>query len=93
MNLDDFDIDPDEPLLKMDGFDDCIVGVLERFGQPLFIVYDKEKVIDALMRDGVGTYEDAVEFYEFNQLGSWLGATTPGFLISLTPQPDDQNLN
>jgi hypothetical protein len=35
-------IDEDE-LLKMDGYDDCIVGTVERFGQPEIVCYDKER--------------------------------------------------
>lgn len=68
-------------MLTMDGFDDCIAGVVERFGQPDIICYDKKKVIAKLVeRDGM-TAEDAVEFYEFNQLGSWVGESTPCFII------------
>ena len=35
-----------EDALIMDGFDDCILGILERFGidHPI-VVYDREKVI------------------------------------------------
>ena len=47
------------------------------------VLYDKDKVIKKLMDDGCETYEEAVEFYEFNQLGGWHGEKTPGFLVSL----------
>ena len=39
--------DPDE-LMVMDGYDDCIVGVVERFGQEPIVCYDKEKVLRRL---------------------------------------------
>jgi len=29
------------------------------------------------------TYDDAIEYYEFNQLGGWHGEKTPGFLVKL----------
>jgi hypothetical protein len=69
--------------LVMNGYDDCVVGVLERYGMEPIVLYDKDKVIKKLMDDGCETYEEAVEFYEFNQLGGWHGEKTPGFLVSL----------
>ena len=42
-------IDAGEPLLKMDGFDDCIAGVVERIGQDPIICYDKAKVLDQMI--------------------------------------------
>jgi hypothetical protein len=69
-----------EDLLKMDGYDDCIVGIVERFGQDSYFIYDKELVLEKLQKDGM-SYEDALEYYEFNQLGAYVGETTPAFLI------------
>ena len=74
-----------EDALLMDGFDDCILGILERFGidQPI-VVYDREKVIAKLIdRDGM-THEEALDFYYFNQLGAWVGEKTPAFLIKMS---------
>ena len=65
-----YDIGLEEGLL-MDGYDDCIVGILERFGMEPIILYDKKKVIGKLMAEGC-THEEALEFYEYNQLGSWV---------------------
>lgn len=66
--------------LKMDGFDDCIEGIVERFGQIEILCYNKEKVIEKLMKEGECTYTEALEYYEFNQLGAWVGEGTPCFL-------------
>ena len=38
----------------MDGYDDCIAGVVERFGQNPIVCYDKEKVIQRLESDEIG---------------------------------------
>jgi hypothetical protein len=73
-----------ENALVMDGYDDCVVGVLERFGQKEAIVmYDKEQVIQQLMDEGCDSYEEALEYYSYNQLGGWHGGQTPGFLVWL----------
>ena len=72
-----------EDALVMDGYNDCVIGILERYGMENIILYDKEKVIQKLIDDGCDSYEGAVEYYEFNQLGGWHGDKTPGFLVRL----------
>lgn len=71
-----------DDLLLMDGYDDCIVGVCTRFGQLPIVAYDRGKVIQRLMDDGMG-YEEAEEFFEFNQIGAWMGDATPCFIERL----------
>ena len=72
-----------EDALIMDGYDDCVIGVLERFGMEPIVLYDKQNVINKLVENGCDDYEGANEFYEFNQLGGWHGDKTPGFLVRL----------
>jgi len=67
------------PLLRMDGFDDCVCGVVYRFGCSPVLCYDHEKVLAKLMQQGMSR-EDAEEFHEFNQLGAYHGELTPAFL-------------
>jgi len=69
-----------ENLLKMDGFDDCAVGVVVRYGQEPILCYSYDKVIGKLMEDGI-TEEEAEEFFEYNQIGAWFGDRTPCFLV------------
>ncbi len=66
-------------MLKMDGYDDCIVGVIRRCGQTPILAYDRGKVINNLESDGM-SYEEAEEYFEFNQLGAWVGDDTPAFI-------------
>lgn len=76
--------DPDEhELLVMDGYTDCIVGVVERYGQKPIVCYDREKVICRLQSEGMDR-DDAEEFFQFNQIGAWMGDATPCFLSSNT---------
>ncbi len=72
-----------EDALVMDGYDDCVIGILERFGMEPIVLYDKDKIIDKLIDGDCDGYEGAVEYYEFNQLGAWVGDKTPGFLVRL----------
>ena len=70
----------DSEMLTADGFDDAIIGVSERFGRSPVIAYDKDKCIQVLMdRDGMD-YEDAIEFFNFNVIGAWVGEGTPEFI-------------
>jgi hypothetical protein len=71
--------DSEDEMLTMDGFDCCIVGVVERMGHPPIICYDREKVIKKHMEEGM-SYDEAEEFFEFNQIGAWVGDSTPCFL-------------
>ena len=69
-----------EEALLADGFEDAIVGICERFGAVPVVAYDRDKCIEILMdRDGMED-EEAVEYFEFNVAGSYVGDGTPVFL-------------
>ena len=66
-------------LLTADGFDEAILGVVERIGVQA-VCYDLHKVIKILMtRDGMDE-EEAWEYYQFNIAGAWVGESTPVFI-------------
>lgn len=65
--------------LLADGFEDAILGIIERVGQPAIVIYDREKCIEILERDM--DHDDAVEYFDFNVSGAWVGNGTPGFLV------------
>ena len=69
----------DPETIKMDGYDDCIVGIVEGFAKNSIICYDKIKVLERLVKDGMA-YSEALEYYEFNMLGAFVGESTPCFL-------------
>ena len=66
--------------LKMDGYDDCIIGVCERFGQEPILAYDKHKIISKMVEEDGMDIEEAEEFFAFNQIGAWMGDKTPCFI-------------
>ncbi len=67
-------------LLFADGFDDAILGIVERCGFDPVVCYSADKIIDILMKDNSMSHEEAVEYYEFNILGAYVGEKTPMFL-------------
>jgi hypothetical protein len=71
-----------EEILMMDGYDDCIIGVVEQFGRPPIVCYNRELVIRKLMDEGMSE-EESIEFFEYNQIGAWVGDYTPCFITLL----------
>ena len=67
--------------LKADGFDDAILGISNRIGDDSLLAYDYDKCIKILQKDM--SYEEAVEFMEFNVVGSYVGEGTPIFIKKL----------
>ena len=64
---------------KMD-YAEAVLGVTD--DDPPRAVYSEEKVLDVLVkRDGM-TYEEAIEFFDFNIRGSYLGEQTPIYIMS-----------
>jgi hypothetical protein len=64
-------------LIILDGFDEAIIGVVERIGL-LAVCYDKHKILKILMRDMNET--EAIDYYEFNILGAYMGESSPVYL-------------
>jgi hypothetical protein len=66
-----------------DHFDHAILGIIEGYGQAPAVLYDHAKVIEAMAED-MGL-EDALEWFDFNTIGAYLGEATPRFLIVEAP--------
>jgi hypothetical protein len=67
-------------VLFLDGsFDTAIMGVCYRTGNEPVIAYSYDKCIEVLMADG-WTWEQAVDFFEFNIAGAYMGDHTPAFV-------------
>jgi hypothetical protein len=69
--------------LTADGFDEAIIGIGERCGQPPLVAYDRDKCIELLAEqfyDDEDPYTTAVEYFEFNVVGAWMGENTPIFI-------------
>ena len=68
-------------MLKLDGFDNAIVGVGERNNTDSMIVYDYNKMVKILVTRDDMSYEEAEEYIDFNIVGAWIGDTTPIIVI------------
>jgi len=69
---------PDESLLKADGFDDALLGAAElKPSGVIVLVYSKSLAIHILMKRDSMDYDEALEYYEFNVVGAYVGIKTP----------------
>jgi hypothetical protein len=67
----------DEKMLFADGFDKAIIGVAHICTKRI-VAYDTNKCIKILMKDM--THNEAVEYFDFNVIGSYVGEYTPTFI-------------
>jgi len=86
-----------EEALVCDGFDEAIIGMASRINLGPVVAYSVEKIIEILMKDMVVSeedleegetienrkYSDALEYFEYNIKGAWMGEFTPVFIEKL----------
>lgn len=72
-----------ESLVLMDGMDEALIGISQRPNEPMLAVYSYDSIIDVLMANDGMSYDDAVEYAEFNICCAWIGPETPIIVRSL----------
>jgi hypothetical protein len=70
---------PEVMVLDPEYFDEAIIGVANRINMTA-VCYDEQKVIELLMKHDGMDYDEALEYYQYNILGSWIGDHTPVFV-------------
>jgi len=74
----------DEPLdpntLYADGFEDALIGLGWQHTK-LIAIYDYEKCVEILILREDMTHEEAIEWMEYNVVGSYVGEYTPIFML------------
>lgn len=73
--------DEEDDILVYNGLEEALIGTVYRCGmEGPCAVYDYELLVDVFtQRDGM-TYEEAVEYIDFNIVGLFIGARTPFIL-------------
>lgn len=69
----------DQEFLLCDGLETAFCGVVERYGQPPIACLDMDKIMRIYRLDGMDQ-EEAMEWFNFNVIGAWMGELTPCFL-------------
>lgn len=65
---------PGEEILKADGFDKAVIGIEL---DTMRLIYSKLKCIEVIMLTSDLSYDEAIEFLDFNVFGSYVGELTP----------------
>ena len=74
-----------DKILLADGFEEAFMGVVESFGTAPKACYNLGQCLDILMcgkgiEDTPMTYDEAVEYMEFNVTQAYVGENTPSFI-------------
>lgn len=69
-----------EGLVLADGLEAAFLGLMMRFNvlDPI-ACYDYDLVIQSFIEEGM-TEEEAIEHFEYNVIGAWVGERTPCYL-------------
>ncbi|CAB4144142.1 hypothetical protein UFOVP460_19 [uncultured Caudovirales phage] len=93
--LKDFLMEMTDEVVIADGLSDAFVGLAQTGSEGKTVaVYDSVKIIGILMEQGM-TQDEAVEYYEYNILGAYVGDATPIYLVPVDKEcwsfklPDD----
>lgn len=80
----DDSVDRREPLWLADGLEDAFLGLMMHFNTLYPVAcYDYDKVLQIFMEDGC-TEEEALEHFEYNVIGAYIGERTPCYLRRMT---------
>jgi len=64
--------------LVADGFDKAIIGIVDRIGMGEVVLYETNKCIAILIAKGMSE-EEAIDYFYYNVMGSYVGEYTPCF--------------
>lgn len=77
-------------LMFADGFDSCIIGILTIDDIPR-VVYDKYAMVNCIRdADSDMSFEDAVDFLEYNVWYAYVGPNTPVYMYTFEGSPEDK---
>jgi hypothetical protein len=79
----------DQTVVLADGLEDAFIGIGRTFNSIPVAIYNTDKVIGILMTRDVMTHEEALEFFDFNIAGAYVGEATPIFM-SVMERPTGQ---
>jgi hypothetical protein len=68
---------PDTDILKADGYDDCILGYDYQWDGNIRLIYSVKKILNKLSKEDWMTPDEAIEYFEFNMRGAYVGEKTP----------------
>ena len=67
-----------EDIIILDDFNEAVLGMVSSFEGPR-VVYNLKTILEILQKDGMSR-EEALEYFNFNILGTYIGPQNPVFL-------------
>lgn len=81
-------------MLKIDGFDECIIGIAQIWGKDMpVVVYDIGEIIEVLIEEHDMSRDEAIEYFEHNISEAYLGEYTPLYVTRCTPEIAEEFLH
>ena len=68
---------PEYSFLKADGYDDCVLGYEYNWDGNMRLIYSIKAILNKLVTEDEMSEEDAIEHFEFNMRGGYVGDQTP----------------
>jgi len=68
---------PESEILKCDGYDDCILGYDYNWDGNIRLIYSVKAILDKMVKEDGISDEEAIEHFEFNFRGAYMGEKTP----------------
>jgi hypothetical protein len=69
--------------MEQEYFDEAIIGVATSSLGMMAVAYSEPRIIELLIKHDRMTPEEAMEHYQFNILGAYVGENTPVFIDDL----------
>ena len=69
-------------MIIAEGFEAAFLGVAKRCGQPDLALYSRAIALEVLKKDM--PEHEAIEYFDFNVAGAWVGEETPLWLDEMT---------
>mgnify|MGYP001479734456 CR=1 FL=1 len=78
--------------LFADGLEKAIIGIAIVWGdngQKHVVAYSVQKVIEIFMKENDWSFDEALEYAEYNTFGAYVGENTPVFVDELYNMPEE----
>lgn len=70
---------PDDEIIIPEGYDEAFIGIGYSYSG-VYACYNYEKVIEIIMGNSSMTYDEAIDFFDFNVIGAYTGENNPVFV-------------
>jgi len=70
---------PEDEIIIPEGYDEAFIGIGYSYSG-VYACYDYDKVIHIIMGNGSMTLEEAIDFFDFNVIGAYIGENNPVFV-------------